>query len=402
MSFKNTPETYGSIARFFHWSVALIIIFMLALGLYMEGLDISPAKLSLYGLHKSFGTLVLGLAVLRIVWKLANPSPHHLATHKPIEIKLAKFIHVCLYLAMFGMPLSGWLMTSAMDYPHTFFRLFDMPDIYPGKNEQLGKLMGEAHELCAFALIGAVLLHFAGALKHHVVDKDSTLRRMLGAGALVLAVVLVVGLAVFYKSGDPATVTAAAPAASAPVVVAEGAQESPAITAPAWTLVPEDSFAEFTVTVQGGPFTGKFTGMNGTINFSPDDLPGSHAHIGVSIPSAASGSTERDDTLKQTPWLDAATFPESRFLATAFTHKGGNDYNIAGVLTLRGVTQQVEIPATIEISTDDTGNKVAKFDGTFTINRLDFGVGQGEWAATDMVANPVNVRVFVTARPETP
>jgi cytochrome b561 len=400
MSLKNTSETYGTIARFFHWSVALIIIFLLGLGLYMEGLEFSPEKLSLYGLHKSFGTLVLGLAVLRIVWKLANPAPHHLVTHKPIEIKLAKFIHVCLYLAMFGMPLSGWLMTSAMDYPHTFFRLFDMPDIYPGKNEQLGKLMGEAHELCAFALIGALLLHFAGALKHHVIDKDATLRRMLGVPSIMLAVVLVVGLTAYYKSGDTAA-PAAAPTALSDAA-AETPQESRAITAPEWILVPEDSYAEFTVTVQGGPFTGKFTGMNGSIHFSPDDLGGSQAHIGVAIASAASGSAERDDSMKLPAWLDATSFPESRFLATDFTHKGGNDYNIAGVLTLRGVTKPIEFPATIEISTDENGNKVAKMNGTFTINRLDFGVGQGEWAATDMVANPVNVRVSVTARAETP
>lgn len=405
MSLKNTSETYGALARFFHWSVALIIIFLLALGLYMTGLEFSPEQLSLYGLHKSFGTLVLGLAVLRIVWKLANPAPHHLATHKPIEVKLAHFIHICLYLAMFGMPLSGWLMTSAMDYPHTFFRLFDMPDIYPGKNEQLGKLMGLAHELCAYALIGAVLLHFVGAVKHAIIDRDATLRRMLGARpvpVLALAVVFFLAFSALYGMTDTRPAAGEASAVTAPESTSAATAESRAITAPAWVIVPAESSATFTVTVEGGPFSGTFTGMTGSIHFDPADLGGSQANVGLSIASVKSGSSDRDSTMLLPAWLDAESFPESRFLATDFEHKGGDDYVVRGVLTLRGVQKPLDVPATIKISTDDAGNKVAKFDGTMALQRLDFGVGQGEWAGTDMVANPVNVRVSVTARAEKP
>lgn len=406
-SLKNTSETYGAVARFLHWATAFIVIGLLTLGLYMTGLDLSPEKLALYGLHKSFGTLVLGIAVVRILWKAANPAPHHLATHKPYEVALAKFIHLCLYLALIGMPLSGWLMTSAMDYPHTFFKLFSMPDIYPGKNEGPGRLMALAHEWCAYALIGAVLLHFAGALKHQFADRDATLRRMTGERPLLpmLGLLVVLGLMVaFYYMPRAAAPESAMPSA----VVAENvdapsvAVAAAPVEAPAWGIDADNSYAEFTVTVQGGPFTGRFTGMKGHIAFDPENLPGSSADVTVSIATAASGSAERDDSLRQSPWLAADLFPESRFVTDRIEADGENRYIAHGRLTVRDITLPVEVPFTLVLSTDDVGNKVAKMNGSFAINRLAFGVGQAEWSATDMVADAVNVGVSLTARAEAP
>ena len=405
-SLKNTSETYGAVARLLHWATAFIVIGLLALGLYMTGLDLSPEKLALYGLHKSFGTLVLGIVVVRILWKAANPAPHHLATHKPYEVALAKFIHLCLYLALIGMPLSGWLMTSAMDYPHTFFKLFSMPDIYPGKNEGLGRLMALAHEWCAYALIGAVLLHFAGALKHQFADRDATLRRMTGARPVLpaLGLLAILGLMVAFYYMPRAAAPAAQSVTQAALESEENTDAPPAAVseAPAWAIDADNSYAEFTVTVQGGPFTGRFTGMKGHIAFDPANLPGSSAAVTVSIATAASGSAERDDSLRQPPWLAVDLFPESRFVTDRIEADGENRYIAHGRLTMRDITQPVEVPFTLDLSTDDVGNKVAKMDGAFTINRLDFGVGQAEWSATDMVANAVNVSVSVTARAETP
>ncbi|MBU0859630.1 MAG: cytochrome b, partial [Alphaproteobacteria bacterium] len=201
MGLKNTTLTYGTVARYIHWATAFIVLFLLALGLYMEDLDFSPQKLALYGLHKSFGFTVLGLVIVRILWRAANPAPHHLATHQRWEVLLARFMHVCLYLALIGMPLSGWVMSSAADFPHTFFNLFSMPDLIPGKNDALYKLSRLAHGWCAYALIAAIGLHMAGALKHHVIDRDSTLRRMLPdntAKSFAALLFIMVGLTGLY------------------------------------------------------------------------------------------------------------------------------------------------------------------------------------------------------------
>jgi cytochrome b561 len=421
MALKNTTETYGAVARWMHWATAFIVIGLLCVGLYMSGLDPSPAKLALYGLHKSFGTLVLAIVALRILWKGINPHPHPLPNHARWEVLLARFIHACLYLALVGMPLSGWIMTGAADFPHTFFNLFTVPDIVPGKNEALFKLMREAHELCANALIGAVALHFAGALKHHIVDRDDTLRRMLPArAALSLGFILLVlgGLTAFYYASlrghdAPAAPHAVAPhAALAPAAVTETIVAAPAalddaagtdaVPAPSWVIDPQASRAEFSATVDNVAFTGTFTGMTGTILFDPGNLPGSRADVTVRIDTVQSGSAERDSSMVQPAWFDAESFPESRFVSTAFESLGGNRYVAHGRLTIRDVTLPVDLPFTLDISTDSGGNKIANMQGTFDLQRLDYGVGQGDWAGTGMVANPVNVRVFVTARAGTP
>lgn len=423
MDLKNTTETYGAVARWIHWATAFIVIGLLALGLYMADLDFSTTKLTLYGLHKSFGTLVLFIVAFRILWRAANPKPHHLPTHSKMEVALARFIHVCLYLALIGMPLSGWVMTSAADFPHTFFNLFSMPDIIPGKNEALLKLMRETHELCAYALIGAIALHFAGAVKHHVIDRDNTLRRMLPHHTILTLggiLILIAGLTGFYAVSlrNDAPPQAAAVPASAPEAVAEAAtdraataitpdtavraDDTAAVTAQSWALDPAASRVEFSATVQGAVFTGTITGMAGTIAFDPDNLAGSRADITVAIATARSGSDERDASMQQPAWFDTESFPESRYVTSTITADGENRYTARGTLTIRDVSLPVEVPFTLEISTDDAGNKIAKMDGTFTLQRLDYGVGQGEWAGTGMVANPVNVRVFVTARAGNP
>jgi cytochrome b561 len=150
---------------------------MLLLGLYMGSIDPSPFKFSLYTWHKSFGTLVLMLALLRLSWRFINIAPAHLPNHQQWEVTLAKIAHVLLYILMIAMPLSGWIMSSAGEFHYAFFGLFEMPMIVP-KNENLMNIAREAHEIQAYVLMGIIGLHAAGAFKHHFIDKDETLKRM--------------------------------------------------------------------------------------------------------------------------------------------------------------------------------------------------------------------------------
>ena len=178
MIWRNTTTRYGAVAQGFHWLVALLVIGMLAMGLWMDGLKAGPDKLNIYALHKSVGITVLALVVLRLIWKLSNPHPQALPTHQQWEKFLAKLVHVFLYFAIIGMPLSGWIMSSAKGFPVSVFGWFTLPDLVePSKD--IGKLAKEFHELTAFALIGAIVLHFVGAMKHNVIDKDGTLRWIL-------------------------------------------------------------------------------------------------------------------------------------------------------------------------------------------------------------------------------
>ncbi len=180
MIWRNTTTRYGVVAQGFHWVVGLCVIGLLIVGLLMTKMEPGPDMFKIYALHKSVGITVLTLAVLRLIWKLSNPKPHSLPTHQKWERFLAHLTHIFLYFAIIGMPLSGWIMSSAKGFPVNLFGIegLTLPDLV-SPSKEIGKLANQFHELTAYALIAAIGLHFAGAMKHHFIDKDGTLRRMI-------------------------------------------------------------------------------------------------------------------------------------------------------------------------------------------------------------------------------
>lgn len=178
MRILNTENNYGIINILLHWLMALLIIGMLCLGLYMTGLVASPQKFKLYGWHKEVGTLILMLVILRVIWRIANIMPS-LPTHLPYwQILAARVSHFALYFFMFALPITGWLMSSAAGFPVSFFGLFVLPDLI-APHEHLKHLLAEAHKWLAYGLITVICIHVLAALKHHFIDKDNILRRML-------------------------------------------------------------------------------------------------------------------------------------------------------------------------------------------------------------------------------
>lgn len=176
MQIKNSLSRYGFIAIALHWIIAILIIALLALGLYMVALPISLEKLKLYGWHKEYGILALMLAMLRIMWRLANITP--LLSLPLWERLAARTVHWAFYGFMFAMPITGWLITSAAGLPVSFFGLFVLPDLVSANNDQM-KLFQEIHEWLGYGLIATIVLHTCAALKHHFINKDDILRRML-------------------------------------------------------------------------------------------------------------------------------------------------------------------------------------------------------------------------------
>ena len=167
---------YNILSKLFHWTIAALILGLLVVGFYMEGLERSPFKFEIYGWHKSFGLLVLWLAGLRIIWCSFTQKPKPLETHKPWEKALSKAMHIFLYVAMVGMPLSGWFMSASGGHSVSFFGL-EMPNIM-AENKAINSLSKQTHNWLGYILILAIMLHVIGALKHHVIDNDMTLRRM--------------------------------------------------------------------------------------------------------------------------------------------------------------------------------------------------------------------------------
>jgi cytochrome b561 len=183
MLFKNTGSSYGVVTKTFHWLSALIVIGLLCVGLYMTHAKKDAGLFVYFTLHKSFGIIVLALTVLRIIWHIYTRKPGLVDGMKPWERMAAKGAHLFLYFAMVTMPLSGWIFSSAAGRPVKLFGLesLTLPDLV-GKNHGLKELLENYHKTMAWLLIGVVAVHAAAAVKHHVIDKDSTLRRMLPFG----------------------------------------------------------------------------------------------------------------------------------------------------------------------------------------------------------------------------
>lgn len=177
MQIYNTPEKFGIVSKYLHWVVAFLIITAWIVGDYMMDLkDTDPVRFKLFDLHKSVGMVVLMLVIIRLSWRLYNGVPKFLGKSRILEVA-ANTVHYLLYAFMFIQPLSGWAMSSAAGYNPTFFGLFIFPGLV-AKNPSMVETYVIIHNTSANILLLLFVMHVSGALLHHFIFKDNTLRRM--------------------------------------------------------------------------------------------------------------------------------------------------------------------------------------------------------------------------------
>lgn len=396
MDIQNTEEEYGALAKFFHWTIAVLILGLLPVGLGMGAMENSPLKLQVFAMHKSFGLLVFFLGLGRIVWRFVSPPPDHLETHAHWEVTLAGAAHFWLYVCIIGMPLSGWLMSNAGEFPVPFFGL-QMPALI-GKDEDLGHFFREAHEILGFTLLFVLALHIAGALKHHVIDKDITLQRMAfyRPGLLLPALVVLIaglsyGLSAFglLKEEDDGEGREYAVAASP---LATAAVDTSTLGDHEWAIVPAQSKVQFQALVYKAPFTADFHDFSGTIVFDPDDLSTAKADITINMSDITSGDTDRDQNMKGAEWFDVAQFSESHFMSKRFEKGEGNNYVAIGDVTIHGITMPLIIPFTLDLT-----ERKAHMMARFSLDRTHFAVGLGQWEDESAVAHNIDVVIDLIA-----
>ena len=172
---------YTSVAIAFHWLLALMILGSLSLGLYMSDLPFSPARLKYYNWHKWAGVTILAFSALRLLWRLSHRPPPALPM-PAWQQRAAGAAHAALYALFFAVPLAGWAYSSAAGFPVVLFGVLPLPDFVP-VDRTLSEALKALHRWFAYCLGALVLLHIAGALKHHFIDRDGLLRRMLPARA---------------------------------------------------------------------------------------------------------------------------------------------------------------------------------------------------------------------------
>ncbi len=386
-------QRYTAIAIALHWAIALLIIGMIAVGWIMEAMPGGPGspKIAIIQIHKAVGITILMLTIARIIWRVMNPPPAEPPMPKWQSL-LASSVHILLYVLMVAMPLTGWIMASAEIDQHDtrYFGTFEMnvpgiPGLPAETREGMADGFEQVHSNLAWVIIGLLVLHVAGAVKHQFIDKDGLLARMapglfgrtagpvddgqggiwaFGAAALIFAAIAGVSLS-------------APSAGTAPTTPAAEESQTPVSNAPAWTVDYEKSAILFRSGYMGQPFEGRFSKWTAQIQLdaaapaNPDKPIDGYIRVVIPMSSAQTGEPYYDENVGQGDWFDVAKHPEAVFEVTGGVFKDSDtQYEATGILKLKGVDHLVRLPFTLKID-----GQTATAHGETTLKRLALGVG---------------------------
>ena len=374
MATSNTTTRYGSVTRGFHWLTALLVLTLIPVALIAHELPYDTSeqlarKAWLYSLHKTLGITVFAVALLRILWALSQPKPASLHPERKVENFLAETAHWLLYGSLVLAPLSGWIHHAATSgFAPIWWPLGQSLPLVP-KSESVAALFGGLHWVLGKVMIVSLLLHIAGALKHHFIDKDATLRRMLngapdlqelppthhGRASLFAAIgiwgVVLIGASFFGMYAPKAESVEAAQ-------LNEVASD--------W-LVQEGTIA-IGVTQFGSVVEGQFTDWTADISFDPEIQDGAAGRVEVVIAIGSLTLGSVTDQAMGPDFFDAAQFETAVFNADLITIVDG--VVAEGTLTIRDVTIPVTMPFSLTLNGDE-----ADVHAQLTLNRLDFGIG---------------------------
>ncbi len=183
MTLKNPEQHWGAVSQSLHWLIVLLLLAQGTVGLLMGDMARGPDKIAVYALHKSVGITLLALAVARLLWRLYAGRPAPVPGTPSWQERAASAMHAALYVLLFAVPISGWVMNSAAGFPLQWFGLFNLPSIAP-HDRDLHELAESMHEWLFWALVALAAAHAAAALYHHLFQRDATLARMLPRGWL--------------------------------------------------------------------------------------------------------------------------------------------------------------------------------------------------------------------------
>lgn len=182
-------QRYSVVAIIFHWTIAVLLIGTIFFAWWMEGVrdaalegEASFALVSsAYNWHKTIGLTILVLSLARLGWRLTHPVPPLPVHMKSYERLLARFTHVAFYAIMISVPLVGYVVASAYgdSFPIKLFDAINLPKLPVPQTESFQNISGSVHGAAGWVIFGVLALHVLGALKHHFVDRDGVLRRMV-------------------------------------------------------------------------------------------------------------------------------------------------------------------------------------------------------------------------------
>lgn len=406
MSLINTRTRYGSVTKTIHWLMALMVLTVIPLGVIAHDMaeriwaqaqpdDALIARTAwLFSLHKTLGVAIFFLALLRILWAASTPRPGLLNAENRIEAFLAHLIHWMLYGALLIMPLTGWIHHAASQGFAPILWPFGQTLPLIPSSEPVAQLFGALHHWSGYVLIAALALHIAGALKHHVIDKDATLRRMLPASPADLPT----------PPAEPASKVPALVAALIWLVVlgagsvlglASNTQNSGAkleAVSSDWQVI--DGKLGLEITQLGSAVTGQFEDWTAQIQFTPRTDPGPAGEVTVTVAIASLTLGSVTDQAMGPDFFDTDRFPTAVF--TAPITRTDTGYAANGTLTLKGATVTVSLPFDLKWE-----GETAIVTGSATLDRMDFAIGASVTDAATL-ATPVALTVALSATRSSP
>lgn len=396
MSAQNSLQSYGRIARLFHWTTATLILVAIPLGIIANRLPYDTAealalKAQLFSIHKTLGIVVFFVALGRILWALTQTHPAPLHPDRKAELWLAGLVHWMLYLSLVAVPLSGWVHHAAVSGFAPIWWPFGQTLPFVPQSESVAQIAGGAHWLFSKLMIASILLHVAGALKHHFVDRDGTLLRMIRGTPAPDRVVqparsglpVVTALAIFGLTAGVAALP------KAPGTPDAGAAPAPAIAQSSGNWQVSDGTLTFGVTQMGQAVAGQFASWTADIRFDEGATTGRHGAVSVTIDTGSLSLGSVTDQAKGKDFFDVASFPQARFEAELV--RAGAGYEAVGTLSLRGMDLPVTLPFTLAIDGD-----TANMTGQVVLDRRSFGMGQN-YGDESSIGFSVTVDVALTA-----
>ncbi|MDP2083125.1 MAG: cytochrome b/b6 domain-containing protein [Pseudotabrizicola sp.] len=371
MSARNSHRSYGRVARLFHWTTAALILLAAPLGIIANRLPYDTAqslafKAQVFSLHKTLGVVVFFVALGRILWALLEAHPAPLHPERRLELWVARLVHWMLYISLVAVPLTGWVHHAAVTGFAPIWWPFGQGLPFVPQSEAVAQAAGSAHWVFTKLMIVSIILHIAGALKHHVIDRDDTLRRMtLGTLAPAnpvparrTALPLLTAAALFGLGAGVAALPRGEPITTTPTVAA----------APAGNWQVSAGTLSIGVAQMGQSVSGSFATWSADITFDEVATNGSHGNVTVTIDTASLTLGSVTTQAKSADFFDTANFPQAIFTANILP--AASRYEATGTLTLRGAEVPVTLPFTLTIDGD-----TATMTGQTSLDRRDFGMG---------------------------
>jgi len=406
MSPQNTDKYYGSVTKSFHWLTAVLIITLIPVGIIANKMayqiksgamagdaDFIQQTAFLFSLHKTLGVTVFFVAIARILWSLSQRKPALLNGDKKVESWLAETVHYLLYASLIVVPLSGWIHHAASSGFAPIWWPFGQTLPFVPQSDTLAHTASSLHIIFERVLVVSIALHVVGALKHHFVDRDSTLLRMLpgtpsvphlpphqksilpfitAAAVYIAALGIGAGLGLFETKATAST--------TEPATLQTAASE--------WTV--QDGMLSIGVTQFGSVVDGSFADWTASITY--DDTapigPRGDIEITINIGSLTLGSVT--DQAMGADFFDRETFPTAIFTGQLIAIETG--HLAEGSLTLKGVAQPLSFPFELDIQ-----DGVAYASGTFSLNRTNYNIGQSMPDESSLAFN-VSVSFNLTAQ----